>query len=70
MTQKFAEAVKWYKLAADQGYAGAQYNLGFCYAYGKGVGKNRTEGIRLLRQAHANGSSSAAQELKKLGVKP
>ena len=27
--QDDAEAVRWYRLAAEQGYASAQYNLGF-----------------------------------------
>jgi uncharacterized protein len=30
-----AEAVKWFRKAAEQGYADAQYNLGLMYAYGK-----------------------------------
>ena len=30
-------AVKWYRLAAEQGYAPAQSNLGFMYSKGKGV---------------------------------
>ncbi len=32
-----AEAVRWYRLAADQGIASAQNNLGFMYARGRGV---------------------------------
>ena len=31
-----AEAARWYRLAADQGHAGAQYNLGLMYANGRG----------------------------------
>ena len=30
--QDYAEAVKWYRMAADQGNADAQSNLGFMYA--------------------------------------
>ena len=33
----YAEAVKWYRKAAEQGYAKAQYNLGNRYANGEGV---------------------------------
>ena len=29
--------MKWYRLAADQGYAAAQFNLGVMYAKGQGV---------------------------------
>jgi len=32
-----AEAVRWYRLAADQGFAAAQYNLGTMYVRGRGV---------------------------------
>ncbi len=35
--QNFETAVKWYRLSAEQGYARAQYNLGFMYGNGKGV---------------------------------
>ena len=35
--QDYVEAVKWYQLAADQGYAKAQYNLGLMHANGRGV---------------------------------
>ena len=31
------EAVKWYRLAADQGYAAAQAHLGLLYSIGQGV---------------------------------
>ena len=29
--------MRWYRLAADQGYASAQYNLGLMYGNGRGV---------------------------------
>jgi len=32
-----AEAVRWYRLAADQGLAEAQFNLGLMYGNGEGV---------------------------------
>jgi hypothetical protein len=37
------EALKWYRKAADQGYAKAQYNLGLCYANGDGVRRDEIE---------------------------
>jgi TPR repeat protein len=37
VTQNYAEAVKWYKLAAAQGDAKAQHNLGLMYYEGQGV---------------------------------
>ena len=35
--------MRWYRLAAEQGYASAQYNLGFRYAKGEGVLKDAAE---------------------------
>ena len=35
--QNYKIAIKMYKLAAEQGLAAAQYNLGFMYANGRGV---------------------------------
>ena len=38
--QDYKEAVKWYRKSAEQGYAGAQSNLGAMYETGQGVPKN------------------------------
>ena len=38
--QDFVEAVKWWRLAAEQGYAAAQNNLGSAYYTGKGTIKD------------------------------
>ena len=35
--QDYAEAVKWFRLAANQGHAGALHNLGVLSAGGQGV---------------------------------
>ena len=37
MPEDDGEAVKWYRKAAEQGVATAQYNLGVMYAKGEGV---------------------------------
>jgi TPR repeat protein len=37
VARDYAEAVKWYRLAAKQGYVSAQYNLGIMYAKGQGL---------------------------------
>jgi TPR repeat protein len=37
VAQDFSEAVKWYRLAAAQGIAAAQSNLGLMFGRGKGV---------------------------------
>jgi len=35
--QDYAEAVKWYRLSAEQGFASARHNLGGMYGRGEGV---------------------------------
>jgi TPR repeat protein/serine/threonine protein kinase len=40
-------AVKYYQLSADQGYAAALSNLGYCYKHGQGVREDRYEAVRL-----------------------
>jgi uncharacterized protein len=49
--QNYAEAVKWYRKAAEQGYAWAQYNLGFMYFHGQGVPQDYAEAAKWGRKA-------------------
>ena len=51
-----AEAVKWYRLAAEQGYAGAQSNLGVMYSNGEGVPQNNALAHMLFNLAGAQGN--------------
>ena len=50
-----AEAVRWYRLAAEQGYAIAQHNLGVMYDKGEGVLKDDAEAVRWYRLAAEQG---------------
>ncbi len=47
------------RLAADQGDAGAQYNLGNMYANGEGVPQDDAEAVRWFRLAAEQGHASA-----------
>lgn len=49
--QDAAEAVRWYRRAAKQGLADAQYALGICYVNGEGVPKDDGEAAYWYRQA-------------------
>jgi len=40
-----AEAVRWYRLAAEQGHAHAQYNLGVKYDNGDGAATGRSSSL-------------------------
>ena len=57
--QDYAEAVKWYRMAAEQGYSVAQYNLGLMYANGRGVPQDLTESVRRFRIAAEQGNTKA-----------
>jgi TPR repeat protein len=57
--QDLAEAARWYRLAADQGHAKAQYNLACLYGTGQGVPQDHAEEARLLRLAAAQGLAEA-----------
>ena len=54
-----AEAVRWVRLAAEQGYATAQFNLGVMYANGEGVPEDDVTAYAWLNIAAAQGQSSA-----------
>jgi TPR repeat protein/pSer/pThr/pTyr-binding forkhead associated (FHA) protein len=57
------EAVKWYRKAADQGFALAQYNLAGCYFGGTGVDKDESESVKWLKKAADQGFALAQYNL-------
>ena len=61
--EQFIEAVKWYRKAAEQGYAAAQYSLGFCYDFGKGVTRDEQEAVKWYRKAADQGHITAQYNL-------
>ena len=68
VAQDYTEAVRLYSLAAAQGDADAQSNLGVMFQYGKGVAQYRAEAIRWYRLAAAQGDAWAKATLKRLGA--
>ncbi|EGB12463.1 hypothetical protein AURANDRAFT_20439 [Aureococcus anophagefferens] len=67
--EKFEEAVRYFVLATDQGYAAGEYNLGCCYRYGTGtevdLGKARywLEPFRYVALAADQGYTCAESNL-------
>ena len=57
--QDHKEAVKWYRIAADQGNAQAQFNLGVIYENGEGVPQDYKEAMKWYRMAADQGNSQA-----------
>ncbi|MGM9937587.1 MAG: hypothetical protein ACI38A_09595 [Candidatus Ornithomonoglobus sp.] len=55
----YEEAAKWFRKAAEQGHAQAQYQLAKKYFYGNGVQVNKDEGIKWYRKAAEQGHLEA-----------
>lgn len=49
--QDYAEAVKWFRMAANQDFVLAQYGLGIMYDQGKGVPQDSAEAVKWFRVA-------------------
>ena len=63
VTQDYKEAVKWFRLAADQGDADAQINLGFRYASGEGVTQDYVRAHMWLNISASSGDKNAEENL-------
>ena len=59
----YKAAVKWYELAANQGYAKAQYNLGVMYVIGEGVPKDNATTYMWWNIAASKGYPAARKKL-------
>ena len=69
--QDYVEAVKWYRLAAEQGHAYAQNKLGNMYQFGEGLTQDILEAMRWFRLAADQGTSlSFAQMIWERMAKP
>ena len=58
-----AQAVSWYRKAAQQGDAKAQSNLGVMYAKGEGVPEDDTQAVSWYRKAAQQGQAEAQHNL-------
>ena len=61
--QDYKKAVRWHRLAAEQGSANAQYNLGNSYRRGKGVPQDYKEAFRWYRLSAEQGYERAQDNL-------
>jgi TPR repeat protein len=59
LTRDYREAARWFRLAAEQGDASAQVNLGVMYAHGRGVPHDDKEAAKWYRLAAEQGRASA-----------
>ena len=63
VSQDYAEAIKWFRLAAVQGDADAQYSLGRRYYNGEGVAKDYAEAAKWFRLGAEQGHAGAQYAL-------
>ena len=63
-----AEAAKWYRLAAEQGDANAQYHFGQLHAEGRGIAKNDAEAAKWYRKAAEQGHVDAQYQLGEMAA--
>jgi TPR repeat protein len=63
VVEDHAEAVRWYWLAAQQGYAPAQSNLGWMYDKGDGVVEDDAEAVHWYELAADQGNAQAQYNL-------
>ena len=61
--QDYVEAAAWYRLAAEQGNASAQNNLGFMYATGEGVPQDNVEAHMWLNLAASRSSGEQRERV-------
>ena len=59
----YATALALFRSLAEQGYAGAQFQLGFMYRNGWGARKDYAEALKWLRRAAAQGNQYAQSNL-------
>ena len=59
----FREAYGWLSRAAQQGYADAESDVGYCYLAGQGVSENHGEAVKWFRRAVGKGSGTAMAHL-------
>ena len=63
MHQDYAEALRWFRKAAEQGNADAPNNLGAMYYNGYGVRQDYAEAVKWYRQAADQGNADAQNNL-------
>jgi uncharacterized protein len=62
--QDYGEAMRWYRLAAEQGDVDAEYGIGLLYANGWGVPSDVGEAAQWMQKSAGAGSSDARDWLK------
>ena len=64
----YEQALAWYKKAADQQFAEAQYRLGYMYEKGLGTQQSSQDATALYKQAASHGNVDAQRALDRLSA--
>jgi TPR repeat protein len=64
--KEYAEAMRWFRKAADQGDAYAQANIGLLYENGLSVAQDYAEAMRWYRKAADQGNAYAQNYIRML----
>jgi TPR repeat protein len=62
----YKEAVKWYRLSAEQGYADGQFSLGAMYKNGQGVPQDYKEAVKWWKLSAEQGDADAQLNLGRM----
>src|SRR4051812_20462471 len=63
-----AQALAWYRKAAEQGHAPSEYNLGLMYAQGEGAKRDPAAAEKWFRRAADHGSVEAQVKLAEIAI--
>ena len=63
VAKDYVEAVKWFRMAAEQNHADAKYNLGVAHGNGHGVAKDEGAAVKWYRRAAEQNLAQAQNEL-------
>ena len=66
VAQNYVEAVKWYRLGAENNNTDAQFNLGALYAKGQGVPQNLIKAYGWIYVPVLKGDAAAKDSLNKI----
>ncbi|MCH9020157.1 MAG: SEL1-like repeat protein, partial [Proteobacteria bacterium] len=64
----YAAAARWFREAAEQGHAEAQFNLGILYATGAGVERDRVQALMWLILADSAGVEAARERRRQIAA--
>jgi len=70
IAQDLVQAVAWYRKAADQGSAMAQYNMGVMYRDSLGVRRDPAQALKWFRAAADQGHVGARESIEGLLASP